>query len=267
MSPSDPVGVFDSGMGGFAVASILARQLPNERILYLGDIAHRPYGPRPAIQVARYLRWAEEFFVEAGCKAMVIACNTASVAVDATTGLLPTVDMVAPSIAAALALRPGKIGILGTRGTIDSGVYQRRLEAAGSSAPVVAHACEEALRLAERGGGDDQGLLERLLAGCLEPVSGCDVVILACTDFTCVRGTLDRVNKGRAVLIDPAGAVVDQLELMLGGLGPLAAEAGEPPHHRYCVTAPDPDFAAFGRTVFDLAIDEVEVVQPLVGVS
>ncbi|HZV52452.1 MAG TPA: aspartate/glutamate racemase family protein [Candidatus Dormibacteraeota bacterium] len=259
MSRDAPVGVFDSGMGGLAVAACIARDLPSESILYLGDVEHRPFGPRTAAEVAEYARAAEAFFQAQGAKAMVIACNTASVVADRLRGLLPVVEMVGPAVAAAAELRPRSIAVLGTSGTVASGVYQRALAAALPGTPVVARACECALRLAERGGGDDQALLERRLGECLEAVVGYDVAILACTDFTCVRATLDRVNAGRLRLLDPAEAVAAQLRRLLEGRGLLSASTR--PRHRFCVTAPEPAFPAIGRGRFRLPVEMVELVR------
>ncbi|HZU17361.1 MAG TPA: glutamate racemase [Candidatus Dormibacteraeota bacterium] len=259
MNREAPVGVFDSGMGGLAVAACIARELPSESILYLGDVEHRPYGPRPAAEVAEYARAAEAFFQTQGAKAMVIACNTASVVADRLRGALPVVGMVEPAVAAAVELRPRAIAVLGTRGTVDSGAYQRALAAALPEARVVGRACERVLRLAEVGGGDDPELLERLLAECLDGVLDCDLAILACTDFTCVRPALDRVNTSRLRLLDPARAVAAELRRRLEGDGLLSATTRA--RHRFCLTAPEPAFAAVGRSCFQLPVETVELVR------
>jgi glutamate racemase len=258
MSSSAPIGVFDSGLGGFAVADFIHRLMPSESVLYLGDVAHRPFGPRPAADVAEYTRAAEAFFAAESAKAFVIACNTASVVASELHGLLPVVEMVEPAVAAAAALQPASVGVLGTLGTVRSGAYQRALSAALPGASVVAQFCEEALRLAEVGGGDDPALLRSLLAECVDAVAGCEVTILACTDFTCVRPVLDAVNRGRTTVVDPAEAAVRRLRDLLDHSGMLASGR---PRHRFCLTAPDPAFAAVGRRVFQLPIEDVELLQ------
>jgi glutamate racemase len=253
------VGIFDSGMGGFPVAAAVRRLLPSESILYLADIAHRPYGPRPAGEVALFARAAESFFHARGAKAMVVACNTASVVVDELDGLLPTVGMVRPAVEAAAAMAPRSVGLLGTLGTVASGVYQRHLAQAIPGVSVVAQPCEAALRLAELGGGEDQELLSRLLAECLEPVAACQVTLLACTDFTCVRLVLDRVNRDRTRLLDPAESAVTQLRQLLEEQVMLSRSTQ--PQHRFCVTEADPAFAPFARDTFGLPVDETELVR------
>jgi glutamate racemase len=259
MNRASPIGVFDSGLGGFGVAAIIRSLLPAESILYLGDIAHRPFGPRPGAEVADYTRAAEAFFAREGAKAFVIACNTASVVASDLAGLLPAVEMVAPAVELAAASAPGSVGVLGTLGTIQSGAHQRALAAALPAARVVAEPCEAALRLAEAGGGDDQARLRALLADCIDAVAGCDVTILACTDFTCVRPVLDEVNGGRTTLIDPAEAAVIRLRHVLEQNARLAPNDSTP-RHRFCLTAPDPKFAEVGRRLFHLPIERVEMV-------
>ena len=259
MRATAPVGIFDSGLGGFGVAGFVRKLLPAESILYLGDIAHRPFGPRPAAEVAERTRAAEEFFAREGAKAFVIACNTASVVASELRHLLPAVEMVAPAVELAAAAAPASVGVLATSGTVDSGAYQRALAAAIPGVRVVAHPAEEALRLAEAGGGDDPGALRRLLDRAVATVAGCDVTILACTDFTCVRPALDEVNGGRTELIDPAEAAVHRLRRVLLEKAMLAPPASTP-RHRFCLTAPDPHFADVGRRLFQLPIDAVERV-------
>lgn len=257
MSSSAPIGVFDSGLGGFAVADFIHRLMPSESVLYLGDVAHRPFGPRPAADVAEYTRAAEAFFAGEGAKAFVIACNTASVLASELRGLLPAVEMVEPAVRAAAALRPRSVGVVGTLGTVESGTYQRALGRAMPGARVVARPCEEALRLAEAGGGGDPALLRSLLAECLEAVAGCEVTILACTDFTCVRAALDEVNQARTLLLDPAEAAVRRLGELLVEENLLAVS---PSPHRYCLTAPDAAFGEVGRSVFRLPIEDIELI-------
>src|SRR5947199_40062 len=117
---------------------------------------------------------------------------------------------------------------------------------------VVAQACEEALRLAEAGGGDDPARLRALLAECLSAAAGCEATILGCTDFTCVRPVLEEVNRGRTLLIDPAEAAVEQLHELLQARGLLSD--GTATVYRFCLTAPDATFAQVGRSVFGLPI-------------
>lgn len=261
MSSADaPVGVFDSGLGGLAVVAEMGRLMPAESILYLGDVANRPYGPQPPAVVAERARAAEAFLHAGGAKAMVVACNTASVVAGELRGLLPIVEMVRPAVRAAGELRPASVGVLGTTGTVESGAYQRELAAAVPGLRVVGHPCEDALRLAEVGGGDDPARLERLLGECLGAVAECDVAILACTDFTCVRAALDRVNAAGTPLVDPASAAAADLRKLLRDRGLLAAHTFRP-RHRFCVTAPEPAFATVGRGLFGLHVETVELVR------
>lgn len=196
----DPfVGVFDAGIGGIPLAALLKQA--GLRVLYLGDSGRRPYGPKPNQVVSEYVAQAEQFFAAAGCDAWVIACNTASVvADDATAGLLPRVDMVSAVVAGLPETGREPLGLLATAGTVASGAFPRALP----QHDVHQIATEELLRLAEEGGGDDHARVRKLAEQAFTELrgAGCRLVVLACTDFTCVLPDL-RAVAGDLVLFDP----------------------------------------------------------------
>ena len=162
-----PIGVFDSGVGGLTVLKALMARLPNESTLYLGDTARVPYGTKSAEVVTRYSLKNGEFLLERGVKVLVVACNTASaVALPAMEAQLrvPVLGVIVPGArTAALKTRSGKVGVIGTPGTIRSGAYQRALEAARPGAVVVARSCPLFVPLAEEGwvSGDVPRLVAR----------------------------------------------------------------------------------------------------------
>ena len=128
MSAADaPIGIFDSGVGGLTVARAIIDQLPHESILYVGDNARGPYGPRPLAEVREFSLEIMDSLVAAGVKAIVIACNSASSATlrDARERYnIPLVEVIQPAARrAAQATRSGKIGVIGTQATVDSGSY------------------------------------------------------------------------------------------------------------------------------------------------
>ena len=122
-----PIGIFDSGVGGLTVARAILDQLPNESTLYVGDTARGPYGPRPLAEVRTFALETLDYLVEQGVKALVIACNTASAAMlrDARERYsIPVIEVIQPAVRRAVAAtRTGRIGVIGTRATIDSKAY------------------------------------------------------------------------------------------------------------------------------------------------
>ena len=127
-----PIGIFDSGVGGLTVARAISAQLPRESILYIGDTARSPYGPKPIADVRRYSLEILDTLVDQGVKMLVIACNTASAAMlrDARERYdVPVVEVIGPAVRTAMSTtRNGRIGVIGTAGTIGSGAYQDMLE-------------------------------------------------------------------------------------------------------------------------------------------
>ena len=125
--PNAPIGVFDSGVGGLTVARAILDQLPNEPILYVGDTARGPYGPRPLAEVRSFALEIMDSLVAQGVKAIVIACNTASAAMlrDARERYdIPVIEVIQPAVRRAVAAtRNGKVGVIGTQTTIDSRAY------------------------------------------------------------------------------------------------------------------------------------------------
>jgi glutamate racemase len=257
-SPPATVGVFDAGIGGLPIAALLRQRAPQHRLVYLGDAARRPYGPRPPDEVAQFVKQAEAFFIQTGCDVWVIACHTASVVADAAgLGALPVVDMVAAGRHAARAAPSGPVGILATAGTVASGVFPRELPAR----EVHQVPTEELLRLAEEGRVDDRDRLLALAADAIEQLRGrgCTSVVLACTDFTCIIDTVRAVARD-LVVIDPMDSAV---ELTLRALTETAVPplpAAESQDH-FCLTGPHPvDMATFARDRLGLHVPEVRIV-------
>ena len=157
-NPNSPIGVFDSGVGGLTVARSIIDQLPNEEILYVGDTAHAPYGPRPIAQVRALALGIMDELVEAGVKALVIACNSASAAVlrdarERYTGRLgiPVVEVIQPAVRRAVSsTRNGRIGVIATQGTVTSRAYEDAF-AAAPALEVTSAACPRFVEFVERG--------------------------------------------------------------------------------------------------------------------
>lgn len=199
------IGIFDAGIGGLPLAALIRRRAPQHRIVYLGDAGRRPYGPQPAADVARYVAEAERFFVESGCDVWVIACNTASVvAADVLTRAVPAIDMMTAVAAAVRRAPAGPVGVLGTAGTVSSGVVPRVLP----DREVHQLATEALLRFAEEGINDQR--VDPLIDDAMQFLheKGCTSAVLACTDYTCIIDSL-RAAAGETVLLDPLEAAAD----------------------------------------------------------
>ena len=200
MSNARPIGVFDSGLGGLTVARAVMEVLPHESVLYFGDTARFPYGPRPleetrafAVEIARYL-------VGRDAKIVVIACNTATAAAleDVTAAVdVPVIGVIEPAVRAAIkATRRGRVGLIGTDATVASGSYERALRSLdpGGGIELVAQACPQFVEFVERGDTTSPELL-RLADSYLTllRVADIDTLILGCTHYPLLRAAIKSV--------------------------------------------------------------------------
>ncbi len=201
-----PIGIFDSGFGGLTVARAMIDLLPREEIIYVGDTARYPYGPRTAEEIGTYSHEIVDHLVTVeGSKMVVVACNTA-----ASFSLedlrrefdIPILGVIEPGLRAALrATQNGQVGVIGTVGTVASGAYQRAASALSDEIEVHCYACPGFVEFVERGDtGSDQVhvLAERLL----EPLVhlGVDTLLLGCTHYPFLARTIADVM-GRGVLL------------------------------------------------------------------
>lgn len=208
--PADkPVGVFDSGLGGLTVVRALRARLPSETVLYLGDTARVPYGSKSAATVARYSLLSARFLLARDVKLIVIACNTASAAALPVLRAelpVPVLGVVEPGAEEALAAtRTGRIGVIGTLGTVRSGSYVRAIFARDPAARVTQLACPLFVPLVEEGwlgeGEPDadaevraaHATAERYLGELHAQAPDLDVIVLGCTHYPLLRGLLERV--------------------------------------------------------------------------
>lgn len=260
-----PIGIFDSGLGGLAVLREVQRLLPNEHVLYVGDTARRPYGPQPAATVRSYAVEITGFLMSRGAKLVIIGCNTASVA-----GLdpsrrcfpdLPVLGMVGPGVRGALeSTGEGRIGVWGTALTVENHAYDEAIREIDSGAEVVGVACPELLRLAEKGEIDDKAHLVALARRYFEPIGhfGADVLVLGCTDLTCVRDIAETVAGDDVTVVDPAEQVVLEAREALESMGSRRPEGSDAPIYEFLITGDDED--AFGRFAAQfLDVSDVDV--------
>ena len=257
-----PIGVFDSGLGGLTVAHAIMRQLPSESIVYFGDTARVPYGPKSPETVRRYSREITAFLLEQGVKAIVVACNTATAhALPVLRDELdvPVIGVVEPGARAAVrATRTGHIGVIGTAGTIRSQAYVRAIHAEAPEAQVTALACPLFVPLVEEGWTNHEAahlIAEEYLRPLVE--DQIDTLVLGCTHYPLLKPLIGEII-GRSVrLIDSAEETAIDTRRMLDANG-LAASVGEP-SYRFVASDDPQQFLTLGRRFFGGAIERVEV--------
>ena len=263
MPRSAPVGVFDSGIGGLTVAHEVIRQLPHESVLYFGDTARVPYGPKSPDTVRRYSREIADFLRDQGVKSIVIACNTATA--HALTALreqfdMPVIGVVEPGARAAVAVTTrGRIGVIGTVGTIKSGAYERAIRAINSDVFITARACPLFVPLVEEGWTDHDAT--RLVAReYLEPMIAADIdtLVLGCTHYPLLKPLLADILGDEVRLIDSAEETAAETARTLAESG-IAASASHAATHRF-VASDDPlQFLQLGQRFLGDTIEGVEI--------
>jgi glutamate racemase len=251
---SEPIGVFDSGLGGLAVLREVYRLLPGEDCLFFGDTLRQPYGPRTLEEVRQYAIEITGYLIAQGAKMVLIGCNTASIAGGAAAQAafpdVPVIGMIEAGVRGALeASRSQRIGVWGTEITIASQAYDQAIVRTDPRAQVVGVACPTLLRLAEKGKIEDRAYLRELATQDFRAVLefDADTLVLGCTDFTCVRDVIDEVVGGRATVVDPAEEVAREARRVLAERGQLNPGAGHPTATRFYITGDDEEnFTRFG---------------------
>lgn len=206
--PDAPIGIFDSGVGGLTVARTIVDQLPHESIIYIGDTANGPYGPLPIADVREHATRIADELVERGCKMLVIACNTASAAFlhDARERYdVPVVEVIQPAVRRALSTtRNGRIGVIGTVGTINSGAYQD-LFAINPGVEAFAQACPSFVDFVERGITSGRQILG-VAEAYVEPLqaAGVDTLVLGCTHYPLLTGVIQLAIGDHVTLVSSA---------------------------------------------------------------
>jgi glutamate racemase len=263
-----PVAVFDSGVGGLTVLHECLVSLPHEDFVYLGDTARFPYGDRPPEELLGFARELSGILVTRGAKLLVVACNSATAAAlpslrDELEGLVPVVGVVRPeSRLAAAATRNGKVGLLATPTTVQSGAYARALEAAAPGAELHAVASAELAPLIQEGGEVDHRVVA-CVDGLCRPLraAGVDTVILGCTHYPLVRPVLQRALGRGVVIVSSGEAIATEVEGWLRA-GGLENDHGRRGDYRFLATADPEEFRRLGTRFLQLPIGAVEQVRP-----
>ena len=225
-----PIGILDSGIGGFSVARQVQRLLPQEELLYFGDGAHVPYGNHSAATIAALARYMLRFMRRRRVKALLVACNTISCVLEECRDALfcPTFNTVQAGAEAACRTRAETVGVISTVFTHQSGCYPRKIGQLCPGQRVVSRGLPRLAQLVEHGLGDAAGMaaIEAELRRELEPLvqAGAQCCVLGCTHYPLVEESIRRLYP-RLELIDPAREMARRLAEYLAGSG-LGREAG-----------------------------------------
>jgi glutamate racemase len=264
MGDTRPIGVFDSGIGGLTVVRELMARLPHESIVYFGDTARVPYGPKSPATVARYSDEAAAFLLSRGVKMVVIACNTATAhAGERLSSRLqvPVVGVIEPGARAAVAAsRTGRIGVVGTAGTIRSGAYDLAVRRMLENARVYAQPCPLFVPLVEEGMRTHAA--SRIIArDYLTPLRemDVDVLILGCTHYPLLRELIEECMGPAVMLVDSAAETAMEVERILADNG-IGADPGATPAYTFAASDAPLRFRDVGRAFVGDVIREVEHV-------
>ncbi len=218
-----PIAIFDSGVGGLTVAAAIAKHLPAEHLVYLGDTARLPYGTKSAETVTRYAVQATRALMRFQPKLIVVACNTASAValpvLAAAYEPVPVLGVVEPGARAAVAAsRGGPIAVIATEGTVNGGAYVRAIHALKPGAKVVQRACPLFVALAEEGWTDGdvpERAAERYLHEIFAAPDRPDTLVLGCTHFPVLVGAIAKAVGNGVSLVDSAATTAQEVETLL----------------------------------------------------
>lgn len=267
---SAPIGVFDSGVGGLTVAREIMRQMPNERIVYFGDTARVPYGSKSGETILKYSQQIVRFLLEQDVKAIAVACNTASAyaleSLEKTTPV-PIIGVIKPGAkTAAQTTRNGKIGVIGTEGTISSGIYPSYIKELQPQAKVLGKACPLFVPLVEEGLWEDpvtDEIARRYLTELMD--EGIDTLILGCTHYPLIRKTIGRIVGEEVTLVNPAYETAMELKELLAqndllAQGRPALGSGEN-QYRFYVSDMAQKFIRFANSIIKYGVLSAKKVQ------
>lgn len=221
IATQQPIGIFDSGIGGLTVANALVKALPDEEIIYFGDTAHLPYGDKSADAIRYYSLKIVKFLLDRKCKMIVIACNTASTAAyrvlleffQERTLFASVVDPLVKRVA-----EQGfqKVGLIATKATVRSGIYEQQLHALQPELEVISMATPLLVPMIEEGyvnGSISHTVIEQYLSD--PSFQGIEALLLACTHYPLIRPNIEQYYQGKVRVFDSTDVVTDQVKQLL----------------------------------------------------
>ena len=255
-----PIGVFDSGVGGLTVFREIARAIPTQPLIYLGDSARVPYGTKSPDTIVRYSLEAAQHLLGRGIGMLVVACNTATAA--ALPALqsklsIPVIGVVEPGARAAVSRTRGCVGVIATEGTVKSKAYTRAIKQLDSSVEVIESAAPLFVPLAEEGWANTH-VAREVAEIYLEPLidAGIDTLVLGCTHYPILRGTIERVVGDKVHIVDSAETTAQTVKAALNGRAPVSS----PPRYQFLVTDAEERFRRIAGEFLEHEIDHLELV-------
>jgi len=260
-----PIGIFDSGVGGLIVARAIKDQLPNESILYIGDTAHSPYGPKKIADVRGYALEVLDDLVAQDVKLIVIACNTASAAMlrDARERYsVPVIEVIQPAVRRAVGTtRNQRVGVIGTAGTVNSRAYDDAF-AAATDIQLFSQACPRFVEFVEAGvttGAEVLAVAEDYLAPLRS--AGVDTLVLGCTHYPFLRGAISYVMSDTVTLVSSDTETANDVYRVLVSQG-LERKESSPPSFRYEATGDSAeDFLDLAHRLIGPGISRVDLIE------
>lgn len=257
-----PIGMFDSGLGGLTVARAVIDLLPHEDLVYFGDTARCPYGPRPPQEVRRYALQIMDLLMAEDVKLLVVACNSA-----ASTALhearhrydVPVISVIEPGVKAALAAtRNRRIGLIGTQATVTSGAYDDAVAATRANVKLFSQACPRFVDFVERGDTTSDELMtvaEQYLTPLKE--QEVDTLILGCTHYPLLSGVISYVMGDGVVLVSSAEVTANEVYAKLLD-DDLLRSSQEAPVHRFIASSDSDNFGELGTRFLGPEFGRVE---------
>jgi glutamate racemase len=264
VSDPRPIGIFDSGVGGLTVARAILEMLPHEPLLYVGDTARFPYGPRPVEEIRRFSLEIADLLVQRDVKMLVVACNSVEVSAIGDIAVragIPVVGVIEPGTRAAIrATRIGRIGLIGTQATVNSHAYDRAVAATGADVRLLSAACPVFVEHVERGDTTSDELVAAARRY-LEPLrqGGIDTLILGCTHYPLLSGLLHLELGPDVVLVSSAEETAKDVYATLVRAR-LGRDEGGVPHHTFLTTGEPGGFQRVAEVFLGPELSEVRAV-------
>lgn len=266
MASNAPIGVFDSGIGGLTVVKEIIKLMPNENIIYFGDTARTPYGPRPVEQIVEFANEILDFMNAQGVKMAIMACNTITMWSLEQAREKYSFPIVGMNTGEQLALNVSKnknIGVAATLATIYSGKHAQRIKAADENVKVFPQPCPPLAPMVERevleGVEAETACLE-----CFQPIknAGVDTLILACTHYPFLMPLINRIMGPEVTIIDPAKQTAKDAYQVLNGVGLLATENQQAIRH-FCFSGDPARAKRLAERIIDVPLSNFEQVSIL----
>ena len=264
MANQNPIGVFDSGIGGLTVVKAIKERLPNEKIIYFGDTAHLPYGDKSAHAILNYANQITSFLYGLGCKAIVIACNSASTVASkslekAYSGRLPIINVIDPTVDFIINGSAEKVGLIGTKRTISSKVYQRRIAQKSKHIKLFSKATPLLAPMIEEGffnNSISKTIINNYLSS--SNLNDIDTLILGCTHYPLIKTEVANYYQKPLNIVDSSAVTANYLHTKLKELNLINTSLAEDIKDVFYVSDYTNSFEKAAKIFFGRKIDLVE---------